>query len=196
MVGHAPYTGRRPGLGGASYGQVPFLSNIPQTLCLADPYNMGGITCRQYYPNSQSAFGQPLILPYYIGYAPTDYQSVVEEPPPPQPVPNDLLANQIERLADEVQLLREERASREGTAPHAAGPQPPAESESVPAALVYRDGHRSEVRNYAILGETLWVFAGQTTKRIALADLDLRATEKLNAERGVDFLPADSSYRN
>jgi len=28
--------------------------------------------------------------------------------------------------------------------------------ENTPTILVFRDGHRSEVRNYAIVGKTLW----------------------------------------
>jgi hypothetical protein len=53
--------------------------------------------------------------------------------------------------------------------------------------LVFRDQHRQEVQNYAIVGQTLWSFAPQHTKKIPLDDLDLPATSKANDERGVDF---------
>ncbi|MBZ5514610.1 MAG: hypothetical protein LAN62_07160 [Acidobacteriia bacterium] len=189
----APSASRRPGR--ATSGNPSFLSNIPQTLCLADPYNMGGITCRSHYPGQQSAFNAPLIVPYYIGYSPSDYQPV-EEPSAPQPDQTEMLAGQIEKLTQAVESLQEERAAREPAQASAVAPRAAAQQEFVPLALVYRDGRRAEVQNYAILGQTLWVFAGQATRRIALADLDLKATEKLNDERGVEFLPPDLSYRN
>jgi len=54
-------------------------------------------------------------------------------------------------------------------------------------ALVFRDQHVEEVRNYAIAGETLWVLSAQAAKKIPLAQLDLAATVKMNGDRGVDF---------
>jgi hypothetical protein len=60
---------------------------------------------------------------------------------------------------------------------------------AVPAtALVFRDQHVEEVRNYAIAGGTLWVLNDhQAGKKIPLAQLDLAATAKMNDDRGVDF---------
>jgi len=58
--------------------------------------------------------------------------------------------------------------------------------------LVFRDGHRQEVSNYAIMGQTVYVF-DKRTQKIGLSDLDIPATIKLNDDRGVDFhLPAAS----
>ena len=55
-------------------------------------------------------------------------------------------------------------------------------------ALVFRDQHVEEVRNYAIAGGTLWVLNDrQAGKKIPLAQLDLPATVKMNDDRGVDF---------
>lgn len=53
--------------------------------------------------------------------------------------------------------------------------------------LVFKDGHRSEVVNYAIVGETLFDFAEDRTHKILLADLDLPATRRANDDRGVEF---------
>lgn len=62
------------------------------------------------------------------------------------------------------------------------------QSASEPAtALVFRDRHVEEIRNYAISGGTLWVFGDQSAKKIPLAQLDLPATAKMNDERGVNF---------
>jgi len=59
-----------------------------------------------------------------------------------------------------------------------------------PTVLVFRDGHKQEVNNYAIMGQTLYVFDARTQK-IALGDLDVPATIKANDDRGVQFqLPA------
>jgi hypothetical protein len=60
-----------------------------------------------------------------------------------------------------------------------------------PTVLVFKDGHQSDVLNYAIVGDTLFDFADGRTKKILLADLDLPATRKVNDDNGVDFqLPA------
>jgi hypothetical protein len=67
--------------------------------------------------------------------------------------------------------------------------QPPAAAPEalLPTVLVYRDGHQMEVQNYAIYGQNVWVFGDQITRKIALAELDLPGTKKLNDQRGVEF---------
>jgi hypothetical protein len=61
-------------------------------------------------------------------------------------------------------------------------------NEAAPATvLVFRDEHKQEVKNYAIVGQMLWVFDLQHTQKIPLSDLDLPATTKANDARGVDF---------
>jgi hypothetical protein len=52
--------------------------------------------------------------------------------------------------------------------------------------LVFRDGHRQEVANYAIMGPTLFVLSGSRS-RIPVAELDIPATERENQSRGLDF---------
>ena len=67
-----------------------------------------------------------------------------------------------------------------------------AAAEKPPTTLiVYRDGRQMEVQDYAILGKTLWVFSDQRTRQVPLADLDLAATQRVNGERGVDFVAPD-----
>jgi hypothetical protein len=53
--------------------------------------------------------------------------------------------------------------------------------------LVFKDGHKSDVENYAIVGDTLFDFSDGRTHKILLADLNLPATHKANDDRGVDF---------
>lgn len=135
-------------------------------------------------------FGQPGFTSVFwsappFWYGPNDY-APPEEPPPaaaPEPAEQDSgLADQVAQLTDEVQALRDDQAAGQ---PVAAAPAPP--EKRVAAVLVYRDGRQAEVRDYALVGQTLWVFSGSTTRRVALADVNLEATNRLNDSRGIDF---------
>lgn len=65
------------------------------------------------------------------------------------------------------------------------------EPQPEPTILIFKDGHKLEVANYAIVGPTFFDLTPGHARRIALADLDLAATYKQNDERGVIFqLPA------
>ena len=73
---------------------------------------------------------------------------------------------------------------------HAGDPDdPPADPEppQVATVLVFKDGHTTEVGNYAIVGTTLFDLTPGHPRRIAVADLDLDATRKQNDDRGVVF---------
>lgn len=61
------------------------------------------------------------------------------------------------------------------------------ESVMRPTVLVFRDQHKQEVENYAIVGETLWNFSAQQTVKIPLSEIDIPATVKANQDRGVTF---------
>jgi hypothetical protein len=56
-----------------------------------------------------------------------------------------------------------------------------------PTVLVFRDQHKQEINNYAIVGQTLWSFAPGQTQKIPLADLDISSTVKANEDRGMTF---------
>ncbi|MGA8274017.1 MAG: hypothetical protein WB919_20820 [Candidatus Sulfotelmatobacter sp.] len=62
-------------------------------------------------------------------------------------------------------------------------PEPPAP----PTVLIFKDGHQLEVSNYAIVSPTLYDLTPGHPRKIALADLDLLATQKQNDDRGVTF---------
>jgi hypothetical protein len=53
--------------------------------------------------------------------------------------------------------------------------------------LVFKDGHQVEVGNYAIVSQTLYDLTPGHPRKIALADLDIPATEKQNDDNGVTF---------
>ena len=91
---------------------------------------------------------------------------------------NEGLQRDVEALNGKIDRLQADVEARNRSKPE----QEPA------TALVFRDQHVEEVRNYAIAGGTLWVLNDhQTGKKIPLAQLDLKATVKMNDDRGVDF---------
>jgi hypothetical protein len=56
-----------------------------------------------------------------------------------------------------------------------------------PTVLVFKDGHQSQVLNYAIVGDSLFELSNGRSIKIALAELDVPATQKENDQRGVGF---------
>ena len=94
------------------------------------------------------------------------------------------LQQQVPQMSDEVEQQMQSR-SMAGPPPR---PEPLNEATSVPSTtLVFRNGKTQQVQNYAILGQTLWVFNQQQEMKIPLSDLDLPATQTLNEEQGVSF---------
>lgn len=64
--------------------------------------------------------------------------------------------------------------------------------EIPPAVLVFRDGHTEEIRKYVISGTTLFTSGdywstGSWTRKISIADLNVRETLRRNQERGAGF---------
>lgn len=123
------------------------------------------------------------------------------------------LEQRITSLADEVARLRTEKEARERPAANQSDPRnrdPRSLGESfastgvldanTPAAgataaatatLVFRNGQRLDIANYAVVGQTLWVFDEQRARRVPLAELNLDATRKANLASGFELkLPA------
>jgi hypothetical protein len=98
-------------------------------------------------------------------------------------------------LANEMnqQSLDEQRMREQDDQDAYAGSAPPYQhqqerTEAAPATvLIFRDQHKQEVQNYAIVGLTLWTFDAHHSERIPLSDLDLAATAQANDDRGVRF---------
>lgn len=161
------------------------LIDFGQSACLLNPTYAGSPYCRRIYPYG-AAYGAEPVYPYWM---PSPGYDTAEAPPPaPEVQLESQLADQVSNLAAQVEMLREEQAQRD-----LRGAATPPAVEPAPATtiLVYRDGQQAEVQNYAIAGQTLWVFSGQTTRKVPLSDLDLAATARVNEERGVDFSPPD-----
>jgi hypothetical protein len=62
--------------------------------------------------------------------------------------------------------------------------------------LVFKDGHKLEVGNYAIIGQTLFDMTPGHARKVPLADLDLEATRRQNDDRGITFQLPISSKAN
>ncbi len=76
----------------------------------------------------------------------------------------------------------------------AAKREPEPEPETPATVLVFHDGRRTDVRNYAIVADLFYDLSDRLPKKILLADLDLKATIAANEERGLEFrLPTASS---
>jgi hypothetical protein len=99
---------------------------------------------------------------------------------------NREMQSEIERLSDEIERLRDEQESRYSPAltprPAESNPEP-----HEPTTLVFRDKHTRQVQNYAIVGQSLWIFDEQRATKVPLSSLDLEATRKTNDERGIEF---------
>jgi len=52
---------------------------------------------------------------------------------------------------------------------------------------VMRDGSHVVAENYALTGQTLWIFDEHKARKISMSDIDREATEKFNAANGVEI---------
>jgi hypothetical protein len=129
-------------------------------------------------------------LPYPVYtapyYADPYYQAAELTPATVTDRESDLL-REVDRLRDEVGRLREEQVSREQARQAALQPRPQVEEKTPTTILVFRDGRRNEIQNYAIVGQTLWVFTERRAHKVLVTDLDAEATKKVNDDRGVEF---------
>jgi len=90
----------------------------------------------------------------------------------------------IDRLTDEVERLRDQQAASLQQSPVGR----PAIGGDLPRRiLVFRNGQREEVQNYALVGDTLWILTEQRARKIPVSDLDMETTKKENGERGLEF---------
>jgi hypothetical protein len=149
----------------------------------------------------------PVPVPYAVPYAVSSDDAYAEDADDDSPDSDYVRAPDVRRSERSPDSGAKRRASRD-LAPMAdasAKPAPGESDEPVPAGaedpvpaqpstvLVFKDGHQSEVLNYAIVGDTLFDLGAGRARKIRLADLDLPATGKANDERGVDFqIPASA----
>jgi hypothetical protein len=78
------------------------------------------------------------------------------------------------------------------TADASADPDPPQQ----PTVLVFKDGRKLEVGNYAIVGQMLFDLTPGHPRKIPLSELDLEATRQQDEERGITFQLPPSAQAN
>jgi hypothetical protein len=176
---------------------VTSLRSVP--LCcnrFGRPFNFGvGFAFR-----GAPVFFAPVIVPVAVPVLPMVYDYGMDPLVAPEEVARvqrvvrrqparDYEEEDYERYGEHNLDRRSHRAEpAEETAKPAAAPAPPEPPKPRPmTVLVFRDGHKVEIQNYAISGTTLYNFSEAGPHQITLDDLDLAATTKANYERGIAF---------
>jgi hypothetical protein len=108
-----------------------------------------------------------------------------------------MLTNEIDQLRGEVDRMKAQASQPPPLSPAAPAVQEPVTPPPpVPATvIVLRDGRRLETSNYAIMDQTLWNFSARPIQKIPVSSIDISASEKANADRGVDFSMAVNSTK-
>src|SRR6266567_2624142 len=106
----------------------------------------------------------------------------VKNAPLPDPVLLELRGNQWVRVTSFTQAPAEKPVLERSRGPE----------KSLPAVLIYRDGHSEEISSYSIIGRVIYAKSdywtnGAWTRNIQVADLDIAATMRENEQRGVKF---------
>ncbi len=113
-----------------------------------------------------------------------NYQPQYGYPPPGGSVASYASPDEVQRIQNEVDQLRAQQEARRS--------QPQEPLIHADTVLVYRDGHTETVGNYAIAGNTLWIFNQSSAKKVPLSDLNLPATKSDNEQHGVEFVLPNS----
>jgi hypothetical protein len=168
----------QPFLGNADWAGNPFLPSPPQ-VNVRPPWA----------PTRHHRDDYVLAVPVYIPYAADSNESAQANSGNPT---DDEQFSDGEGMNEE---MNDEGMSEDASEPMA----PEVERDPVvtqPATvLVFKDGHRSDVINYAIVGDTLFDFGDGVTRKIQLTTLDLAATQKANEAIGVEFKLPPASNR-
>jgi len=93
-------------------------------------------------------------------------------------------AREDRKRAEDRDQIASNKNDREAAAPVAAP------EEVVSTILIFRDGSHREIKNYALMGTSIYdlsVKPGQGKMKILLADLDIPATIAANDQRGIEF---------
>lgn len=199
-----------PTVSGISNHVPPYMPYPPASVTSISPYNFNtprfnnnfghgvhgrGNGCRGYNCGYAGYGGYGYGIPYsyiYPAYDPGYDMSdggggpyLYSGPPGPQAPAEQTLHIIVDSAPQRHAVSNDELADEQPAMADPQRPMPDAKP-GLPTTLVYRDGHTQVVTNYAIMGQTLYVF-DERTKKIALADLDVPATVKLNDDDGVEF---------
>ena len=171
-----------PGFGQTG-GHSPFFN---QPACCINPLfpTTGNVRHHHRFPNRQVG-STVYAVPYYLPYDYTVDDTMEESP--------QLPANQY--LGGPTIFDRRGPGNVMPAPQPEAAPPPEPTPQAEPSevadrpdtVLIFKDGHQVEVRNYAIVGDTLYDMTLGHPRRVTLAELDLDATVKQNDDRGIDF---------
>jgi len=172
--------------GHVNHGSVFFTTGFAQRFDHFHHRRFFVYTAPYYYPAYYPTYYGDYGYPYY------SYASQTTDPSADASY-YTALSSQMNQLSSEIQQLRDDNDSLRSRLEQQRRPAPPSpvESKSMnePATvLIYRDGHRSEVQSYAMVGPTLWLLSSTRATKIPLSDLDLDQTIKANEDRGVSFV--------
>lgn len=169
----------------ASFGGRPFSrSHGREAIFLGDPFYAD-------YPVAPVT-----IPPQYVVTQPATTIDAAPEPKS-EPLMIELQGNRYVRFGGTQQSAERGMNSApdyaEAQANASSVPQRPSQHELAPTVLIFRDGHREQIPEYAIVGSTLYASgnywqSGQWTKNIQLSSLDIPATIQANHASGVNFM--------
>jgi len=201
FAGHAGFSGGHMGAGhfsggvhsGSGFTRGPILHSGFRNGFRGDRFRSNGFRNNCFAYGCRGGYGYPWVGyydPWWWWDSGSTYQSYDQD------YDRQMAADMNQQSLAEQQMLRQEADgdrdlyARSSPQPSAA---PETEAPQPATVLVFRDQHKQEVQNYAIVGQTLWAFNGHRTARIPLSDLDLTATAETNDERGLSFrIPAAS----
>ncbi len=152
-----------------------------------------GFSCGSpFFFGSSFGFGAPFIGPYDPFYYGDYYPPASAAQPVVVSTDNGnsaQLVAEVQRLTDEVDDLRSETYNQRSAARAQADSHASlsAKEPALDTIFIFRDGHRISAQNYAIAGQTLWIFNEHTARKQSLADLDVSATEQTNAANGIEL---------
>jgi hypothetical protein len=171
FVSPYPYYGGYGGYGG-DYSTSPFDPNANDTApadsgsdsgasadALRQAYNQGAQDALAAQQQADRRYGQ-----HYLDSREGQARPSTEQDPPPK-----------QQASNDTGAAKDANSS----------PDTGSTDDSPPAVFIFKDGHKLEMQNFAIVGQTLIDLSSKPPKRIQLADLDLDATRKANDDLGI-----------
>src|SRR5438094_4548417 len=138
----APAFWPRVHAGPFGFARFPRTIIVPPVIGYYSPYIWPAPTLFEtpYSPYVGSAYSEPAYVPPAAD-APVVNQREVD------------LAYQVDRLSEEIEQLRQQQNLR-SSPPLPRQTQAATDRSRIPTVLVFRDGHRVEIQDYAIVGQT------------------------------------------
>ena len=137
----------------------------------------------------------PVVVPVYVPVAYEDAEPPQQKSEPESKVQVVIVEREnldavVERKVKEQ--IEEKLGKKENTAGKLE-PKPEPKQETMPepelstTLIVFRDGSKKELHNYAIMGANLFDLSDSLMRRIALDSIDVPATQKANEAAGKQF---------